>query len=202
MNPRFRIDTRTETESQYHRKGPLPMKTARSVVFGLAVAVAAAVPAVAQETTSPEVQEELKKMRQEIEALKRAVGEAPSSQEPSDLSARQAEDAKRRAGTVYSKPFLARFGRGVHLGGYIDLEYIGVESSNDDTFDQHRLVPFLYADVSEAIKFAAEIEIEHGNGSELGVEFARVDWWMSEAFNLRARIILDPLGACSLLHAA
>jgi hypothetical protein len=165
------------------------------------VAVAAAVPAGAQEAT-PVTQEELRKMREEIEALKRAVGQSPEAQEPSGLAERQAEDAKRRAGTVYSKPFLARFGRGVHLGGYIDLEYIGVESSNDDTFDQHRLVPFLYADISEAIKFAAEIEIEHGNGSELGVEFAHVDWWMSDAFNIRAGIILDPLGKFNLVHDA
>jgi hypothetical protein len=77
-----------------------------------------------------------------------------------------------------------------------------VESSNDDTFDQHRLVPFLYADVSEAIKFAAEIEIEHGNGSELGVEFAHVDWWLSDGFNIRAGIILDPLGKYNLVHDA
>lgn len=177
------------------------MRTARAVLIALTLVGAAAVPALSQETP-PTVQEELEKMRKEIEALKRAMGGAPADPEPGDLSARQAEDAKRRAGTVYSKPFLARFGRGVHLGGYIDLEYIAVESSNDDTFDQHRLVPFLYADVSEAIKFAAEIEIEHGNGSELGVEFAHIDWWMSDAFNLRAGIILDPLGKFNLVHDA
>src|SRR5688572_2070671 len=176
------------------------MKIATVALFAAAVAVAEALPAAAQDPTS--VQEELKRMREEIEALKRQVGADPGAQDPDSLAARQAEDAKRKAGGVYSKPFLARFGRGVHLGGYIDLEYIGIESSNDDTFDQHRLVPFLYADISDALKFAAEIEIEHGNGTELGVEFAHVDWWMSDAFNIRAGIILDPLGKFNLVHDA
>jgi hypothetical protein len=166
------------------------------------VFVAAALPAAAQQEVPPSVQEELRKMRDEIEALKRQIGEEPGAQDPESLAARQAEDAKRKAGSVYSKPFLARFGRGVHLGGYIDLEYIGIEESNNDTFDQHRLVPFLYADISDALKFAAEIEIEHGNGTELGVEFAHVDWWMSDAFNIRAGIILDPLGKFNLVHDA
>jgi hypothetical protein len=172
------------------------------IVWPALVFAAAALPAAAQEETPPSVQEELRKMREEIDALKKALGETPGAQDPQSLEARQAEDAQRKAGTVYSKPFLARFGKGVHLGGYIDLEFIGVEESNNDTFDQHRLVPFLYADISEALKFAAEIEIEHGNGTELGVEFAHLDWWMSGAFNLRAGIILDPLGKYNLVHDA
>ena len=30
-------------------------------------------------------------------------------------------------------------------------------------FDQQRFVPFIYADITEHVKFAAEIEIEHGD---------------------------------------
>lgn len=126
---------------------------------------------------------------------------APPRETPQDLPA-TAQDAKRDAGEVYSKSFLARFGRGVYLGGYIDIEYHNVEDSNNDTFDQHRLVPFIYADVSKHIKLATEIEIEHGNGTELGVEFAHVDYWATDAINLRAGIILDPLGKFNLVHDA
>lgn len=141
---------------------------------------------------------------QDMDALKKRVDELErklSGQDDSDLP-KAAQDAKRDAGEVYSKPFLARFGRGVYLGGYIDLEFIGTEDNNNDTFDQHRLVPFIYADVTRNVKVAMEIEIEHGNGTELGVEFAHMDYWMHDLINFRAGIILDPLGKFNLVHDA
>ena len=140
---------------------------------------------------------------QDMDALKKRVDELERklSGEPGDLP-KVSQDAKRDAGEVYSKPFLARFGRDVYLGGYIDLEFIATEDNNSDTFDQHRLVPFIYADVSKNVKVAAEIEIEHGNGTELGVEFAHMDYWMHDLINFRAGIILDPLGKFNLVHDA
>ena len=113
-----------------------------------------------------------------------------------------AQESKRDAGEIYSKPFLKRFGRNVYLGGYMDLEYFLTEGKNNDTFDQHRFVPFIYADVSDHIKVAAEIEIEHGNGTELGIEFAQIDYWIAPFINFRAGIILDPLGHYNLVHDA
>ncbi len=67
-------------------------------------------------------------------------------------------------------------------------------------FDQHHLVPFIYADVSDRVKIAAEIEFEHGN--ELTVEFATIDYLIQEPINLRAGIILVPMGKFNLLHDA
>ncbi len=143
---------------------------------------------------------------QDMDALKKRVDELERRLSGADAQAgdlpKAAQDAKRDAGEVYSKPFLARFGRNVYLGGYIDLEFIGTEDSNSDTFDQHRLVPFIYADVTKNVKVAAEIEIEHGNGTELGVEFAHMDYWMHDLINFRAGIILDPLGKFNLVHDA
>ncbi|MFN3486435.1 MAG: hypothetical protein ACK44W_13280, partial [Planctomycetota bacterium] len=122
--------------------------------------------------------QEVEKLKKRVEELEKKLGvqepAAPGAEAAQDLPRRAVQEAKRDAGEVYSKPFLARFGRNVYLGGYIDLEYVNTEHSNSDTFDQHRLVPFIYADVSDHIKVAAEIEIEHGNGTELGVEFAHV----------------------------
>jgi len=144
-------------------------------------------------------QEEFEKLKRELEELKKKV-EGQESSDEKTLPGKAQEEAKKKAGGVYSKPFLARFGRGVYLGGYIDLEYINTEESNKDTFDQHRLVPFIYADVSESVKVAMEIEIEHGG--ELGVEFAHVDYWMHDAINFRAGILLDPIGKFNLQHDA
>lgn len=150
---------------------------------------------------TPQERQEFDKMKKELDDLKKKVDEKkqePTKTDGKTLPEKGQEDKDK--GTVYSKPFLARFGRGVYLGGYIDLEFFNNEDNNNDTFDQHRFVPFIYADVSENIKVAAEIEIEHG--SELGVEFAHVDYWLWDELNFRAGIVLNPLGKFNLVHDA
>jgi hypothetical protein len=153
-------------------------------------------------------QESQDEMKKRVERLEKELAEVKKRLEPQEPGpqegdlARRAQEAKRDAGEVYSKPFLARFGRDVYLGGYMDLEYVNTEDTNGDTFDQHRLVPFIYADISKNVKLATEIEIEHGNGTELGVEFAHIDYWISDLVNVRAGIILDPLGRYNLVHDA
>ena len=97
---------------------------------------------------------------------------------------------------LYEKPFLYEGGT-VYIGGYIDFEYQDIEGENG-TFDQHRFVPFIYADVSDRIKVATELEIEHGN--ELSVEFAVMDYLLWDPFNFRAGIILSPVGKYNLVH--
>lgn len=97
---------------------------------------------------------------------------------------------------LYTRPFLYE-GSNVYVGGYIDLEYTDAEG-DDRTFDPHRLVPFIYADVTDRVKVATEIEIEHGN--ELGVEFAVMDYEISDPVNFRAGIILSPVGKFNLVH--
>jgi len=100
-------------------------------------------------------------------------------------------------GGLYTKPFLQRVGRQAYVGGYMDLEYRD-EENEDRTFRFHRLIPFIYADVDENVKFATEIEIE--DGEDVSVEFAFVDVLITEAFNLRGGVILDPLGKFNSIH--
>ena len=98
---------------------------------------------------------------------------------------------------IYARPFVAS--PKAILGGYMDIEYINRDNDGENSkFDQHRLVPFIYGDVSNSVKFAAEIEIEHGE--ELKVEFAVIDYLMTEPANLRAGILLLPVGKFNLLH--
>ena len=51
-------------------------------------------------------------------------------------------------------------------------------------FDQQRFVPFIYADITEHVKFASEIEIEHGireiDDNEVSLEFAHIDYLVNE----------------------
>ncbi len=101
-------------------------------------------------------------------------------------------------GNVYTKPFLTQASESLYIGGYIDVEFTDPSDDNDKFFDQHRLVPFIYADVSDRVKVAAEVEIEHG--SEVEVEFAQIDYLFNDYFNFRAGIQLLPLGKFNEVH--
>ena len=111
---------------------------------------------------------------------------------------------------VYAKPFVAA--PKAIVGGYMDIQYrtqskASIENGYGgitNNFDQQRFVPFIYADITEHVKFASEIEFEHGiretSDSEISLEFAHIDYLVNEPFNLRAGILLLPLGKFNLLH--
>ena len=112
---------------------------------------------------------------------------------------------------VYAKPFVAA--PKAIVGGYMDIQYRAQQKGsiengyggNTNGFDQQRFVPFIYADITEHIKFASELEIEHGirgtdGSNEISLEFAHIDYLVHEPFNLRAGILLIPIGKFNLLH--
>lgn len=108
-------------------------------------------------------------------------------------------------GDIRTKPFLRRMGRNTYLGGYMDFEYRREEGGTKG-FDQKRLIPFIYSDVSDRVKFATEIEFEHGGpdnnrgDGEVKIEFATVDFLIRDEINLRGGMILSPLGKYNLVH--
>ena len=111
---------------------------------------------------------------------------------------------------VYAKPFVSA--PKAIVGGYFDIQYRahsngvleGYGNGVTNGFDQQRFVPFIYADITEHVKFAAEIEIEHsirgGDVNEVSLEFGHIDYLVNEPFNIRAGIMLIPLGKFNLLH--
>lgn len=122
-------------------------------------------------------------------------------------------------GGIYTKPFLRRMGRNTYLGGYMDASYRSVHGSND-RFETVRFVPFIYADVSDRIKVASELEVEHGGitgsaditsaatgqnvrlGGDVKLEFATIDFLLRDEVNFRAGYVLLPLGKFNLVHDA
>lgn len=117
-------------------------------------------------------------------------------------------------GLIYSRPFAVA--PKAIVGGYAEMVYVnrnrnlgefGLEGGEQEqeltgnTFQARRIVPFIYADVSENVKFATEIEFENG-GEEISVEFATIDYLIQEFINLRAGEILLPVGKFNLLHDA
>ncbi|MFM8551049.1 MAG: hypothetical protein ACKOCD_01850, partial [Nitrospiraceae bacterium] len=110
---------------------------------------------------------------------------------------------------LYAKPFLSA--PKATVGGYGDIQFNALSRSNLDnrsrnTFNQVRMIPFIYSDITERIKFATEIEFERGgtnnnqSDGEIKLEFAQIDYLVNEAVNLRAGIILVPMGKFNLLH--
>src|SRR5216117_1713449 len=119
---------------------------------------------------------------------------------------------------IYAKRFVSS--PRTTVGGYMDLQYRLVNSSSStgvgqpstgngsSSFDQQRFVPFFYSDITDRLKVAAELEIEHGirsksnDGSsiEVSLEFATIDYLIHENLNFRAGIILLPVGKFNLLH--
>lgn len=110
---------------------------------------------------------------------------------------------------LYAKPFLSA--PKATVGGYGDIQYNALSRSNLDnrsrnTFNQVRMIPFIYSDITDRIKFATEIEFERGgtnnnqSDGEIKLEFAQIDYLINEAVNFRAGIILVPMGKFNLLH--
>ena len=111
---------------------------------------------------------------------------------------------------VYAKPFVSS--PKAIVGGYFDIQYRshrngvleGYGNGTTNGFDQQRFVPFIYADITEHVKFASELEIEHGirgaGANEISLEFAHMDYLVNEPVNIRAGIVLIPIGKFNLLH--
>jgi len=114
---------------------------------------------------------------------------------------------------IYAKPFLAA--PKATIGGYADIKYGSLtgptlDNLSRNSFNQERMVPFIYADVTDRVKFATEIEMERGgtnspgaNGTNAGsmqLEFAQLDYLVNEAINIRGGILLMPIGKFNLLH--
>ncbi len=119
---------------------------------------------------------------------------------------------------IYAKPFLSS--PKATVGGYADIKFNAMtgptlDNPSRNTFNQERMVPFIYADITDHIKFATEIEMERGGTNSPGstdsggnstargsmqLEFAQLDYLVNEAINFRAGILLVPVGKFNLLH--
>ncbi len=105
-------------------------------------------------------------------------------------------------GDMYDKPYLAQLAGRTAVGGYVDLQarYARVDGVKEEfTFLAQRFNLFFASQVSDFIRFAAELEFEDG-AEEITLEFAAVDFMISRALAFRAGMILTPLGRFNLSH--
>lgn len=162
---------------------------------------------------------EMQKMRQDYESrmtqLQSEIAEMKENQNINQPSSKIADDQKgfavdyvgRQEGPFKKGGLIARdhsgFGN-VSVGGYADIELENFQGSHS-TFDQHRWILNVGAELGERLRFYSEYEIEHGGpnaagGGEAKVEQAWIDFLIHDAINLRAGALLVPFGRYNLYH--
>jgi DtxR family Mn-dependent transcriptional regulator len=91
------------------------------------------------------------------------------------------------------------------LSGYMDFHFNKPEFS-DGQLDFHRFVLLVTHSFSERIRFVGELELEHAvvegleEKGELELEQAYVDFLLSRSFNVRAGMLLMPIGIINERH--
>ncbi|HEX3034585.1 MAG TPA: hypothetical protein VHT73_05535, partial [Thermodesulfobacteriota bacterium] len=98
--------------------------------------------------------------------------------------------------------------RGLSIGGYGELSIAQLREDNDNIIDAQRVILYVGYKFTDRIIFNSEIEFEHGftgdnlNGQEgeVAVEFASLDFLITDYLNLRGGLLLMPIGIINEVH--
>ena len=121
----------------------------------------------------------------------------------------QADTSVLGFGPAASKVY--QVGRGVSIGGYGEVLYEnasseredGAESGRSDRVDALRGIVYVGYKFDDRLLFNSEIEVEHGStdlGGSVSLEFAYLDYRLSDALGVRAGLLLVPMGLVNELH--
>ena len=98
-------------------------------------------------------------------------------------------------------------GKGLSIGGYGEAFYQDVVSDNNSdaksTADLERMVLYVGYKFTDKILFNSEVEFEHGSTERNGavsVEFAALDFFINPMANVRAGMVLMPMGFLNQIH--
>ncbi|RMG17425.1 MAG: hypothetical protein D6730_24085 [Bacteroidetes bacterium] len=103
---------------------------------------------------------------------------------------------------VYNRPFLQLGKLPVTVGGYVeaDYQYMGEDGITEGhSFRIPRMTLFVASSIHRRIKFLSEIELEEG-GKEIAIEFAALDLSLHPMLNVRAGVVMNPIGAFNQNH--
>lgn len=103
---------------------------------------------------------------------------------------------------VYNRPLMVAGKLPVSLGGYMETNWQHLATngiSEGHQFQFRRMTLFVSSAIGKRLKFLSEIEFEDG-AKEISVEFAALDIELHPLLNLRAGMILNPIGAFNQNH--
>jgi hypothetical protein len=113
----------------------------------------------------------------------------------------QAPDSTLAQDGIYDRPFIGSVSA-TSIGGYVEgnTNYF-VEDGVSDGFSMElrRFNVFLFAQISQRVRFLSELEFEHGT-EEIALETALVDVQIRPELVIRVGIILPPLGFFNQNH--
>lgn len=141
----------------------------------------------------------LSELRQQIEILTREIEALKLGEEKAVATAdREQYGLGAAASKVYrSEP-------GISFGGYGEFLYENYDAaSRVDQFDALRAILYTGYKFNERVIFNSEIEFEHGStgaGGEVSVEFGYLDFMIRPELNVRAGLVLMPVGLVNELH--
>lgn len=96
--------------------------------------------------------------------------------------------------------------RGFSVGGYGQAwarEFVSNKGNKVNDFDFKRFILYTGYKFSDELVLNAELEWEHagsGGGGSVSLEFAQIDWFRRDSFNLRAGLLLAPIGFVNEIH--
>jgi hypothetical protein len=116
----------------------------------------------------------------------------------------QADSSVQGLGPAASRVY--RVSDGVSVGGYGELLYerfsdetqAGNTSAALDRFDALRAILYVGYKFNDRLLFNSEIEVEHAE--EIALEFAYLDYNLTDNLGIRAGLLLAPLGLVNELH--
>jgi len=158
-------------------------------------ASAGAPPAPASQDTT-----ELERLKRQVEAITRELEVLRLGGDVVE----QADTSILGFGPAASKVY--RVNQGVSIGGYGEVLYRwrsdeledGTSSPATDVWDALRAIVYFGYKFNDRLLFNSEIEIEHGD--EAFLEFAYLDYRLSDAIGLRGGLLLAPMGLVNELH--
>lgn len=142
-----------------------------------------------------EVERKLDVLAEEIENIKSAaVVEEPTYE--------QVFGRAPAASKVYLKE------RGLSIGGYGEVGIAQFRENNSNIVDAQRVILYVGYKFNDRIIFNSEVEFEHGftnenldgQAGEVEVEFATLDFLLTDYFNLRGGLVLVPFGIINEVH--
>ncbi len=157
-------------------------------------------------TKKEKLEEKVERLGKELEVV---AGELAKLRAGEDVEAKP--DAKGPQGMAPAASKVYRKDRGVSIGGYGEFLYEDFSATKDDgsrsgkgaKSDFLRAVFYFGYKFNDKILFNSEIEFEHastGKSGSASVEFAYIDFMLDPRANVRAGLVLVPVGLVNELH--
>lgn len=181
-----------------HRSVPsrsLAALRAAVVLLALAAMGLPAAPLSAQEPDSARITE----LERRLEAITREL-------ERMQLGGEVVQADTSIGGLPYGASKVYQIQQGVSIGGYGELLYenyadelqSGAAADRTDQFDALRAILYVGYKFNDKVLFNSEIEVEHAD--EIFLEFAYIDYQITESLGLRGGMLLAPMGLVNELH--